>query len=131
MFEFAEGGLVLIRFAPFSAAKLLEQAEDHYFTAEFEGRPLRYAVSMFGRVLGADEHVDTLVQEVATEAGLRNGGKVAVVPADVLMGDGFSVHLTEPPPNHYDVELGPSLDEGQADRLSQLFQRERRPNPCN
>ena len=125
--EIENGDLVLVRFSPFSATRLVEQAEDEFTARSADGRAPLYAVSMFGDIKTRDEEVDELVERIIETASLH-GKSVAVVTERDLEGD-FEIAPSAPPPLHYDVILTTPTPEPAAEKLAELLSENRRRNP--
>jgi hypothetical protein len=123
------GDLLIVRFAPIRAEKLVEQAKDEARDREERGLPIVFSVSTFARER-EDERasVEDLIYRICSEA-IPTGRNIYLTTKTILEGQGFSVQPSEPPKLHHDVILGERLYEPDANRLEELFRRERRRNP--
>jgi hypothetical protein len=120
---------MVVRFAPYSAEKIMEKARRDYERLIAEGRPPAYAISTFGIIRPDDETtVDELIGQICKAAPV-NGRRVAVTTRRRLEGEGFRVERSEPPLHHHDVILGNELREMDVKRLADLLAAGSRRNP--
>lgn len=96
----AEGRLLIVRFAPFSAEGCRKNAENTYLDDLDAGRPGRYGVSASGVNVAPHETVDDGIVRLRSVVSLR-GKHVAPVWADVLVARGWVVVPDMPPDEHY------------------------------
>lgn len=123
------GELLIVRFSPLRADALLEQAEVSALDCEANGLPRIYSISTFGRVVSEGDTLSDILNTICTEAPV-GGKKIWLVSAATLREAGFSVRLSEPPPHHYDVELGTDLCRSDVDKLVTLFEPGQEVNPA-
>lgn len=120
---------MVVRFAPYSAEKIMEKASRDYERLQAEGKPPAYAISTFGIIRPDDEtSVDELIGTICRTAPVT-GKKVAVTTRRHLEEEGFRVERSEPPLHHHDVILGNELREMDVKRLAALLAAGSRRNP--
>lgn len=121
---------MVVRFAPFSAEKIMEKAARDYDRLRAEGKPPTYAISTFGIVRPNDEtSVDELITTICRTAPVQ-GKKVAITTQRRLEEEGFRVERSEPPLHHHDVILGNELREMDVKRLEAVLASGVRRNPA-
>ncbi|MGW8875667.1 hypothetical protein [Streptomyces mirabilis] len=124
------GDLMIVRFSPFSAEKLTEQALRQADELRREGRPPVYSISTFGMVRpSADVDEDQMIVNICDGAPVQ-GKTISVTTQRILEGEGFRVELSEPPRHHHDVIFGDVLREMDVKRLEALLESGRRRNPA-
>jgi len=123
------GDLIIVRFSPLRTDALMEQAETSALDCEAEGLPRVYSISTFGRVLNEGDTLSDVMHTICSEAP-AGGKRIWVTTARALREAGFNVSLSEPPPHHYDVELGTDLCRSDVDKLVALFEPGREVNPA-
>jgi hypothetical protein len=130
VFPVGVGELLIVRFSPIRADKLVEDAEDSYRDCERLGHPPVYSISTFGlRRLVAQQSVEDMLLQICREAPC-GGRNVWLTTSELLGASGFEVALSEPPLHHYDVLLGNVLDRTDVDRLVAILEPGRRRNPA-
>ncbi|WP_405018727.1 hypothetical protein OHV05_18830 [Kitasatospora sp. NBC_00070] len=124
------GDLLVVRFAPISVEKLIDQAEDEAESCRLEGIPILYSISTVAIQRSADEEQEeSLLHRVCRES-TAGGRTIFVTAQSVLEENGFGVRRSEPPTHHHDVIFGINLHESDVNRLHTLFETGRRKNPA-
>ena len=121
---------MVVRFSPFSAEKLTEQAIRQAADLSREGKAAIYSISTFGIVrLTSDMTVDGMITTICQTAPVQ-GKKVAILTKRQLEEEGFRVERSEPPLHHHDVIFGNELREMDIKRLEALLASGMRRNPA-
>ncbi|MFF9043327.1 hypothetical protein [Streptomyces parvulus] len=130
MTDVLAGDLMVVRFSPFSAEKIMEKAARDYERLRAEGKRPLYAISTFGIVRPDDKtSVDELITTICRTAPVQ-GRKVAITTQRRLEEEGFRVERSEPPLHHHDVVLGNELREMDVKRLEAVLASGVRRNPA-
>lgn len=128
-----DGSEVVIRFSPFLADRLRENAEDTYDDDQDSGRvPPRYGVSVLAGWCEDGETIDVTVARLLQSTNLRGGKKIAVTTGRKLRAKGFE--LMEDPttrePLHHLVGDDPFSEPPRVDVLASLLEECRMSNPA-
>ncbi|MEU1496073.1 hypothetical protein [Streptomyces sp. NPDC005732] len=124
------GDLMVVRFSPYSAEKLSQQAEREAAELSREGKPVIYSISTFGMVRLSDAMtVNEMITTICQTAPVQ-GKNVAVTTERRLEEEGFRVERSEPPLHHHDVIFGNELREMDVKRLEALLASGVRRNPA-
>jgi hypothetical protein len=109
--------------------KLREAAEDEAAECRADGRQVVHSISTFGmhRTRGVTE--DEIIVTICREAPV-GGRNVWLTSSSELLNAGFEIELSEPPPHHYNVILGPELISADIKRLVEVLEPNRRRNPA-
>jgi hypothetical protein len=124
---------VVIRFPPFAADRLQENAEDTFVDDQSRSvTPARYGVSVIASDRLPDESLDATVNRMCNEASIGRGSKsIAVVTEDILKEAGFDL-VADPNPkllSHSLVGEQPFAQVPRVDALASLLQAHRCKNP--
>lgn len=121
----------MLRFSPFSAEKLLENAEDTYIDEKERGSSApRYGVSVLALAPEDGEDLTETVRRIVATTSL-NGKKVAVMTRNELRSHGFELvaDATKREPLHHLVGTNPFTDPPKVDQLASMMQ-DRITNPA-
>lgn len=121
-----EGDQLIARGYSWRVPKLQTDAMASYLDDVSQGRPEpKCTVSVFGtqpQGPGVDMDAERRRVESAVRAAVPNSKKLSFITRRALEEANFSVVLNEPPPGHYDLDLGVALDDDAlGDRLGLLM----------
>lgn len=127
-----DGSEVVVRFSPFLADRLRENAEDTFEDEVDSGRvPPRYGVSVIAGWCRDGETIDLAVARIVSQTTLR-GKKVAVTTGTKLRAAGFEVvkDANAKEPLHHLVGEDPFTEPPRVDVLASLLEECRMTNPA-
>jgi hypothetical protein len=128
-----DGSEVVVRFPPFRAERLVENAEDTFDDDKEHGRvPPRYGVSVLASTCLDGETIEQTVERLCSEASFgRRSKTIAVVTGIRLRSHGFDLQSdpTGPDPAHHLVGKDPFTALPDGDLLESLFDANRMKNP--
>tara|TARA_B100000378_G_scaffold234193_1_gene200181 strand:+ start:1190 stop:1606 length:417 start_codon:yes stop_codon:yes gene_type:complete len=122
---------IVIRFSPFLAERLLENAEDTYIDDQERGLASpRYGVSVLAGERRDGESEDETIARILSTTNLRGGRKIAIMSEVTLNEHGFQLvsDPNEREPMHHLVGDDPLTAPPRVDVLASLMQ-DRRSNP--
>lgn len=129
MRDIGVGDLLVIRYSPIRAEKLIAKAMDEAKERSGLGLPAIYAISTYAvQRTSASQTLDDLLFAVCNESEPR-GRNVYVTSASLLESEGFGVQRSEPPTHHHDVILGSTISVPDAERLESIFSAGKRKDP--
>lgn len=127
-----DGSEIVVRFSPFAADRLKENAEDTYADdLEKERVPARYGVSVLAAVCEPGETIVDTVTRLCNETKL-GGKRVAVTTGKALREAGFSLQAdpTKEEKHHYLVGEGSFQTVLKVDLLASILDLGRMNNPA-
>lgn len=128
-----DGSEVVVRFPPFTATKLEENAEATFADDKSRGRkPPRYGVSVMADQCENGESIEDVVSRICLETSVgRRSKTIAVTTGTTLRKSGFEVvsDPTEKEPRHHLVGTDPFSAMPNGEELESLLI-ERMPNPA-
>lgn len=126
-----DGSEVVIRFSPFLADRLLENAQGTFDEDLDEGRPPRYGVSVVAGTCEDGGDIDEAIERILSQTQL-GGKQMAVITGTELRAAGFELvkDPTTLEPLHHLVGDHPFTEPPRVDVLASLLHDRRRRNPA-